>query len=162
MTATPFTRASSQGSLSPWSRWESMVRDEEISPLLRDWAQWLSLSKTPDVRPGSDPLQVLSVWRGTIADPLVWPNQPFPRIYVAYDDTESVYVGQTSQPLPTRIRRHLTGDSLDHRIKAGTWEFVVSAAFDGLAHGGLDRLEAAAAAWVLSPHRRIGRRHPAH
>lgn len=143
------------------SAWRDAVTLEETSPLLGDWVRWLTLSKTPDFTTGSHPLEMLTVRRGEIADPLVWPHDATPRVYVAFDGSEAVYVGQTTLRLLERVRLHFGSQSTaDQREKAGTWEFIVSVAFAGLRHGELGRLESSAADWVLPAHRRAGRRHP--
>lgn len=143
------------------SAWREAVALEEGSPLLGDWARWLTLSKTPDYTAASRPLDMLTVRRGDIVDPLVWPHGATPRVYVAFDGSEAVYVGQTTMRLHERVRLHFGSQSTaDQREKAGTWEFIVSVAFAGLQHGELGRLESSAADWVLPAHRRAGRRHP--
>lgn len=143
------------------SAWREAVALEETSPLLGDWARWLTLSKTPDFTTASRPLEMLAVRRGEIVDPLVWPHDATPRVYVAFDGSEAVYVGQTTMRLLERVRLHFGSQSTaDQREKAGTWEFIVSVAFAGLRHGELGRLESSAADWVLPAHRRAGRRHP--
>lgn len=143
------------------SVWKEAVGLEESSPLLGDWVRWLTLSKTPDYTAASRPLESLMVRRGEILDPLVWPNGATPRVYVAFDGSEAVYVGQTTMPLLERVRLHFGNQStIDQREKAGTWEFIVSVAFARLKHGQLGRLESSAANWVLPTNRRLGRRHP--
>jgi hypothetical protein len=143
------------------SEWREAVGLEESSPLLRDWVRWLTLSKTPDYTAASHPLEVLAVRRGELVDPLVWPYGAAARVYVAFDGSEAVYVGQTTMPLVERVRLHFGNQStVDQREKAGTWEFIVSVAFAGLQHGQLGRLESSAANWVLPAHRRVGRRYP--
>lgn len=143
------------------SAWREAVALEESSPLLGDWARWLTLSKTPDYTAASRPLEMLTVRRGDIVDPLVWPLGATPRVYVAFDGSEALYVGQTTMRLPERVRLHFGSQSTaGQREKAGTWEFIVSVAFAGLRHGELGRLESSAADWVLPAHRRAGRRHP--
>lgn len=129
--------------------------------LLGDWATWLTLSSTPDYTSSSQPLELLELQCGHPVNVDAWPSQIAPRVYVAFDETEAVYVGQTSQPLAQRIRRHFGARSTpDQRRKASTWRYVVSVAFTDLAHGELDQLEASAADWVLPLRRRAGRRHP--
>lgn len=143
------------------STWQEAVAREECSPALGQWVRWLTLSKTPDYTPTSMPLDVLHVRRGEIEDPVLWPQGVEPRVYVAFDGREAVYVGQTGRPLLHRIRQHYGNQSTaDQREKAGTWEFITSVAFSGLRHGQLGELEASAARWVLPAHRRAGRQHP--
>lgn len=157
----PATASRTAGEQGLVSAWAAAVVAGETSPLLRDWVRWLTLSRTPSYTAGSEPLRVLRVRRGVVADPLEWPVGRLPRIYAVFDDSEAVYVGQTCQPFLKRVRGHFGNQStLDQREKAGTWDFVVSVAFDDLRHGQLGRLEADAAGWILPPRRTAGRRHP--
>jgi GIY-YIG catalytic domain-containing protein len=130
-------------------------------PRLLDWAAWLALSGTPDVASLAEAMRKLTVRGGTLTDSDAWPTESGPRIYVAFDDQGAVYVGQTTRLLETRIRGHFARQrSAAQQRKAGTWEFVVSAAFRELRHGDLDRLERSAAEWLLPLRHRKGRRHP--
>lgn len=155
------TAAAALGQRQLMSAWREAVALEETSPLLVDWARWLTLSQTPDYTAASRPLEMLTVRRGDIVDPLLWPPGEIPRVYIAFDGSEAVYVGQTTMRLLERVRLHFGSQSTaDQREKAGTWEFIVSVAFAGLPHGDLGRLESSAAKWVLPAQRRAGRRHP--
>jgi hypothetical protein len=128
---------------------------------LVDWETWLDLSNTPAVASRPDAIRRLRVHGGHVTAPATWPREPEERIYAAFDDVGVVYVGQTSRPLLLRARNHFANQRSDlERRKAGTWQFLVSAAFEHLAPGDLDRLERSAAEWLLSLQHRAGRRHP--
>ncbi|GAA0202870.1 hypothetical protein GCM10008944_20680 [Cytobacillus oceanisediminis] len=132
-----------------------------VDPRLRRWNRWLSLSATPVPERADEALLLLSVRRGTLLDSEAWPEEVLPRIYVAVDDAGPVYVGQTSDRLDARIRRHFSSQATrDQRVKAGTWRGVASASFPLLAQGELSDLERRAADWVLPVRHRRGRRHP--
>ena len=128
---------------------------------LDDWTSWLKLSATPTVASMSDTRRKLHIRGGRIVNAETWPTEPASRIYVAFDDCGPVYVGQTTHPLLIRIRNHFANQrSESQRRKAGTWRFLVSAAWPDLQPGDLDRLERSAAEWLLPLRHRTGRRHP--
>lgn len=129
---------------------------------LVDWRSWLQLSTTPATTSTEQAMFELRLDGGRIAELEAWPLSPAPRIYVAYDDAGPVYVGQTCRPLVARIRSHVGNQRTSTQLrKAGTWRFIVAAAFEHLAHGELDQLERSAAMWLLPQQHRAGRRHPA-
>lgn len=130
-------------------------------PILADWQTWLGLSSTPPVTSSLDTRTKLWVHGGLIGDEHTWPSARASRIYVVFDDEKAVYVGQTRQPLLSRVRTHFRQQRTDdQRRKAGTWRFIVTAAFDDLHAGDLDTLERHAAEWLLPLRHRQGRRHP--
>lgn len=142
-------------------RWESAVSLGESSALLGDWITWLSLSRTPTVSTRLDPVIAHPVRDGFLVEQDLWPRDPAPQVYVAYDDERAVYVGQTCQPLKARVKQHFGNQSTsDQQAKAGSWRLIVSATWDDLLHGQLDQLEADAWTWVLPKALRKGRRRP--
>lgn len=128
---------------------------------LSDWRDWLDLSTTPTVASRSDALTGWQIRDGILDTPSEWPKDTRERVYVAFDATGAVYVGQTTQPLAVRIRRHFANQTSEQqRHKAGTWQLVTAAAFVDLRPGDIDRLERSAAQWLLPLLHRSGRRHP--
>lgn len=156
--ATPVLDSVHPGHLGPA---QSLDSAGPLPPLLYDWTQWLRLSTTPPSSAPATAHELLHVRGGVIIDPDRWPPQAVPRLYAAYDDHGPVYVGQTTNPLTTRIRNHFGNQrSPEQRLKAGSWSYVVSAAFAELDRYDLDRLERSAADWLLPLRTRVGRRHP--
>lgn len=142
-------------------RWENAILLGESNALLGDWITWLTLSRTPATSTRFDPVITHPVRDGLLVEQDLWPRDPAPQVYVAYDDERAVYVGQTRQPLSARVRQHFGNQSTpDQQAKAGSWQLVVSATWDDLLHGQLDQLEAAAWNWVLPKALRTGRRRP--
>lgn len=134
---------------------------ESTEPSLEDWTTWLDLSATPAVTSRAAATIRFHLDGGRILDPDSWPADSASRVYVVYDDAGVVYVGQTSLPLPVRIRSHFSNQrTRDQQHKAGTWRVLVNAAFPGLRPGELDALERSAAEWLLPLRHRTGRRHP--
>jgi predicted GIY-YIG superfamily endonuclease len=142
-------------------RWENAVLLGESSAVLGDWITWLTLSRTPPVSSRLDPVIAHPVRDGLLVEQDLWPRDPAPQVYVAFDDERAVYVGQTRQALKARVKQHFGNQSTTHQqAKAGSWRLVVSATWDDLLHGQLDQLEAAAWEWVLPKALRTGRRRP--
>lgn len=132
-----------------------------ISVVPADWLTWLRLSSTPAVADERESQRMHPLRGGVVIDPAAWPSDHKARIYVPWGADGPAYVGQTSQPLAARIRGHFgTQTTPDQQLKAGTWHFVVSAAFDNLTASELDALESHAARWLLPHHQRQGRRYP--
>lgn len=129
--------------------------------LIDDWVSWLELSNTPVQRTDEQVHERLQVHAGVVTHPQDWPTETGARIYVAHDDCGPAYVGQTNRLLLTRVRLHFGNQrTAQQRLKAGSWQFVVSAVFEGITPDGLDECERAAADWLLPRRHRIGRRHP--
>lgn len=143
------------------SRWAKAVSLGESSVVLGDWISWLTLSRTPTPCASIDPVMTHLVRDGFLVEPELWPKEPVPQVYVAYDDERAVYVGQTCRRLGARVKQHFGNQSTaDQQAKAGSWRVVVSASWTDLSHGQLDQLEAAAWEWVLPKAHRNGRRRP--
>lgn len=130
-------------------------------PDLEDWQSWIALGNTPPPASLEETQRAFELVGGRITTPQLWPDDYEPRIYVVYGDHDVVYVGQTSQPLAVRIRRHVGNQTTpSQQRKAGSWRWVVTAAFPDCGPGALDRLERSAANWLLPLRRRDGQRHP--
>lgn len=126
-----------------------------------DWETWLDLSATPPTTSRARATVRHYVNDGHLVDNDLWPTEGGCQIYAAFDDTSTVYVGQTTMALAKRIRKHFGNQQTDmQRRKAGTWRFIITATFPGLAPGELDRLERSAADWLLPLRHRAGHRHP--
>lgn len=99
-----------------------------------DWETWLDVSATPPTTSRTRATVRHYVNDGHLVDNDLWPTEGGCQIYAAFDDTSTVYVGQTTMALAKRIRKHFGNQQTKmQRRKAGTWRFIITATFPGLA-----------------------------